>query len=408
MATVDDIAAVLKYITPYKEVQRQWYENWDFMKWLPTRSDFGGRKLLLPLSYDAGGGHSHDFAAAQAQEANPNQYGEFQIDRTRLYDMVYVDYEAIEASEGDKNGFLDTLEESVQGADSRCKTTTAYEMWDYGGGAAAKITVTTPGANGVLTLQDPEQIFRFALRQQVQASVDDGVTGSAGVKGGSPGYMTITAMDEDAGTLTVDNTTFITGLATNDFLIPRGNYQKALKGVPFYIPDATHLAASPTAWGLNRAVAPSKLAGIRFTGTSFGLAESLERLLLRCRRSGIYPDAIWVNHTYYTALSLDLGAKAQRDFVRIGQFGFDTINVFAYGRKVPVMSDQNVPSGFAYALTRNSWVWHTLKEAPRWLTMGATSIVKPSADGIEARRGWRGQLVCRAPWANAVGSLPTL
>src|SRR5262245_57565742 len=105
MASTDDLQAILKTITPYKKALAKWYEEFDFMKWLQTREDFGGRDMRVPLGYDTGGGNSHDFASAQAQETTPNKWGEFTITRTRDYSLVYIDNEAIEAAKGDANGF---------------------------------------------------------------------------------------------------------------------------------------------------------------------------------------------------------------------------------------------------------------------------------------------------------------
>ena len=404
MTDTTDIQAVLKYITPYKEAGKKWYEEWDFMKWLPTREDFGGRKMLLPLGYDTGGGVSHTFSDAQEAEGDPNQWGEFTIERTRAYALVYIDNEAIEAAKGDENGFIDTLQDLIDGADTSCKIQTCYELWGSGSGSIGKVNSAYTTGN-TITLDDPETIFRFRKNMRLNASTADG--------GGTlkPGYATVTQVLEDDGQIVVDNAAAITGLAASDFLFPKGNYDKAPKGVPAYIPDATALAASPSIWGLNRVTSgrPERLAGIRKDVSTYGLAGALEMGLARCRKSNVYPDSIWVNPKYYAALSLDMGAKAQRESFKVGNFGYDTFHVYSFGRKVPVMCDQGVPDNSGFALTRKSWVWHTLGKPIRWLTTGgATSIVKPTADGVEGRRGWRGQLICKAPWDNANFTLPTI
>lgn len=407
MATLDNIDAMMKVGYPHKEMARQWHEEFDFMKWLPRRNDFGGKRIDVAIGVDMGGGNSHDFAAAQAQEDTDNTYVNWQVTRKRDYALVYIDNEAIEASEYDKYAFANALTDKLDGATNRLKLTLAYELHGNGGGSIGRVsTITGAGAGAVLTLSDPEQIFRFSINQQLQASVDNGLA-AGGVRGGTPGYMKVTALDEDNGKVTVDNSTYITGLTTNDYLFPRGNYNKAPTGLDRYLPSASDFTSYPTLHGQSRATNRSKLAGILFDGSSYGLAEAFERGLRRARAGHAYPDSYWVNSTTFTNLSIDLGAKAQREFVRIGNFGFDAIHVFAYGRKVPVMVDNNVPTGIAWGLTRKTLVWHTLGECPRYLTGGAKTIVKPTADGVEARLGWRGDLIMLDPSKNIRLILPS-
>lgn len=407
-APSSNVEKILKIITPYSEVMRKWYENFDFYKWLPTKNNFGGRYMEVPIGYDSGGGHGHSFSDAMESETNENLYDHFKVYRTRDYGLVYINNEDIEASEGNENAFISQLEDRIEGVDTGLKTRLSYEMWSDGGGAIARLTaIVGPGAGAVLELLDHEAIFRFRIGMKLQASVDSGLAG-AGVKAGAPGYMIITAIDEDAGKITVDNSANIAGLVATDFLFQKGDYGLGVKGVVAYVPSAAELTATPTLWGMTRTANSAKQAGIRFAGAAYGLTEALERMLSRAKKSSVFPDAIWVNNDYYTAISLDLGAKATREYVKFGQWGFETFKVNGGGRSVPVLADQNCPAATAFGLTRKSWVWHTLKEAPRWLTQGATTIVKPTADGVQARRGWRGQLVCRMPGDNIRGTLPTI
>lgn len=403
MVSTSDVEKVLKIITPYKDVMKRWYEDHPFDQWLPKRTDFTGRKMEVPIGIDVPPGNSHTFEDAMAAEADGNEYAQFVITRVRDYGLLYIDNEAIEASKGADAAWVETLRDQIKGIDTRVKMTRAYELWGNGSGMIGKIAAGGIAGN-VITLDDPETVIRFSKKQRLDVAAAE-VTGA--IKGGTPGYLEVSAIDEDTGKITVTNIGDVTGVATGDFLFPRGNRNKALTGVGAYVPTAAHLAANPSLWGENRSDNPTKKAGIRFNGSSFGLAEAFERGLARAARSGVFVDAIWTNYKYFTNLSLDLGAKAKREFVRIGNFGFDAIHVFSNGRKVPVMADQNVPDAEAFGLTRKTWVWHTLGETIRWLTDGATTIVKPTADGVQARRGWRGQLICRSPGDNIRWTLPT-
>lgn len=407
MGTLDNVTAALK--TVQKGFTRQWHQEFDFMKWLPTREDFGGKNWTYAVGTDEGGGNSHDFATAQAEEDTDNNYENFVVTRVRDYALIYIDNEAIEASEKDEWAFAELLTDKVDGAMNRLKRTLAYELHGDGGGSIARISsVVTAGASGVLQLTNVDDIFKFSKNQKLQASTDTGL-GGAGVRGGTPGYVKVTGIDEDLGRLTVDNTTYISGLTANDYLFPRGNYNRALAGLNRWLPSSSDLSTYPTLFGLNRSSLPNKLAGIRFDGSAYGLAECFERAAKRARSGHAESiDAFWVNSTTYTNLSLDMGDKARRETFKIGNWGYDTFGVQAYGRKIPVLCDDNVPSGIAWGLTRKTWVWKTLGNAPKYLTPpGSKTIVKPAADGVEARLGWRGNLGCLDPSKNMRIALPT-
>lgn len=407
MADLTSVNSALKIVTPYKKLLTAWQDEQEFLKWLPRRTDFYGRHMEVPLGYGPGGGNSYNFGVAQRQSNNGRKYLHFEITRVSNYTILYLDNEAIEASEGGDGSYLETYKAELEGANITNAQNLGMDLHGTGDGTIAVVSaITGPGAGAVIELTDHEKIVRMEIGQQWQAIP----TGTTTVRPGTPGYVTITAVNEGTGKFTVDDSTYITGLAATDILVPAGNYQGAIVGVRGYIPfTEAELTASPTLWGVTRTTHPTRLAGHRFDGSGYSLGGALEHGLSQFARGRCKPDAIWVNYRYFTAISQEMGMKATRDFTKDAKWGFDTFAINSVGRRVPVYCDQNIPDGYAECLTRDTWCWHTLKEAPRYLTpQGAKQIVKPTDDGVETRWGWRGNLICRKPAANGIIALPTL
>lgn len=407
MADMNSVASALKIITPFKQLLTAWQDEQKLLKWIPTRKDFYGRKMEVPIGYGPGGGNSYNFQAAQRQSTNGRKYDHFEITRVSNYTILYLDNEAIEASESDDGAYLETYKAELEGANVTNAQRLACDIHRDGSGIIGSIsTITGPGAGAVLTLTDPEQIVHYEIGMQLQAVAAAGTS----VRLGTPGYMEVTAVNEADGEITVDDSTYITGLVTTDQLVPAGNYNAAIKGIRSYIPfTEAELLASPTLWGMTRTAHPERMAGRRFDGSNYSLGAACELGFAQFGRGNAFPEVGWVNDRYFTAFSLEAGSKVVRETTRVGQWGFDTLKFFANGRSVQIMADRNVPDGYMECLKRDTWVFHTLKDAPRYLTpAGAKQIVKPTDDGVETRWGWRGQLICRKPSDNGIIKLPSL
>lgn len=407
MADLQSVESALKIVTPFKELLTAWQDEQKLLKWIPTRKDFYGRHMEVPIGYGPGGGNSYNFQHAQRMSTNARKYDHFEITRVSNYTLLYLDNEAIEASESGDGAYLETYKAELEGANITNAQRLACDIHGDGSGVIGVISaITGPGPGAVLALTDPEKIVHYEIGMQLQAVAAAGTS----VRLGNPGYVEITAVNEADGEITIDDSTYITGLTTTDQLVPVGNFNGAIKGIRAYIPflDA-ELAASPILWGMTRTAHPERQAGRRFDGSTYSLGAAVELGFSQFGRGNAYPEVGWVNDRYFTAYSLELGAKAARETVRVGQFGFDTIKMFANGRTVQIMSDRNVPDGYMECLKRDTWVFHTLKDAPRYLTpQGAKQIVKPTDDGVETRWGWRGQLICRKPSDNGIIKLPAL
>jgi hypothetical protein len=395
VASFSSITDALKVVYPWKEMMRDWYETQPCLNWMPKRTDFYGSEQRLTISHGPGGGVSHDFNDAQAAEDQENAYGMFTITRAKSYGLIYLDGEAIEAAEGKGAAYLSTKKDHIKAVMTRLAMQSGYEVFGDGTGEAGIVSaIAGPGASAVITLTIPDQIVRFEKGMRLTAASAAGGT----TRGGTPGYVTVTAVDRELGKITVDDSTYITGLTAGDYLAPKGNRNAAVKGFKSYLSNS---ATPGTLWGLNRNVDKTRLAGIYYDGSASSPTEGIQRGLTLAARERTYPGVVWVNHTQYLNIELDLGSKAQREAVKIGEWGYDSLRVTCGGRRARIMADPNIDTADGWGLTQNTWCFHTLKKMPRYLTYGAgKDIVKPTNDGIELRLGWKGQQICRAPGKN--------
>ena len=93
----------------------------------------------------------------------------------------------------------------------------------------------------------------------------------------------------------------------------------------------------------------------------------------------------------------------------MGAFAFDSIKIYAGGREIRIMADQNLSDTTALAVKKDAWYFWSLKAAPRFITkdVGSELLIDPGSDGFEIRIGWNGELVCRSPLDNMRITLPT-
>jgi hypothetical protein len=402
VASFASISAALKIQYPWKEMLEDWYKNQPLLNWLPKRTDFYGRNQSVSIAYGAGGGVSHTFADAQAAEDQENSYGEFSgITRVTGYALIYLDGEAIEAAEGQGAAYLQTKKHHIKACATRLSMQLGREIVGSGSGSIGQIA--TGGITGnALTLGTTDDIVNYEIGMRLTFSTADG---GGTERGGTPGYCTVSAVNRKTGVVTVSDITDVTGVAVADYIFPKGNYDGAVEGLKSYLDNTGTPAAL---WSLTRTADVTRLAGYYSDVSAYGPAEGIKRALAEGARENIYPDVVWVNHTQFLNIELDLAAKAIREPVKIGEWGYDSLVVHSGGRAVRIMADPNIATADAFALTQNVWCFHTLKKMPRFLTYGAgKDIIKPTADGLELRLGYRGQTICRMPGANIRMTLAT-
>lgn len=396
-------ASALKVLFPQRKLTMFGEQKQPFWNYLTKRGGFGGRNAEVPIRYSpGGGGNSHTFLDAQ-ESKDGAFYTHFVYTRRRDYKVISIDAEALEASEGDNGAYLSAKKAEVEAALEQIVNQLGRDLQGDGTGHTATIVSVDAGTDSFVV--GDNEIMNFERGNRIQTAASP----FSALRPGTVGYMVVLRKNTNTNTVFVDPAAgdgiAAYAAAAADRVYPKGNFNLSLQGTEAWIPtDRTGLATPFNQ--VDRSLDESRLAGIFFDGSAFGLAECFERACARAAKEGVFVDTFWVNFNRFQDLSLDLGAKAVREPYKIGNFAYDTISMTAGGRKVRFMADQNFADTTSLGTTKESWFFHQLGETPRMLAKGQM-IVESTADGWELRFGWRGNLVCPEPRANIRIALPT-
>lgn len=411
MASLDVLSmeAVLKQHYLPLRVENMVYKDEPFLAWLPKYTKFGGKNLPIPIQYAVIAGRSAGFKTAQAN-ANPSKFEDFVLTRAKDYAIARIDNEAMEASMGDKNAFLQATVTEINGALRAATRSLASALPRSGTGSIGQIAAgTTPGTS--IQLADPSDVTNFEVGQVLVASATDG--GALG----STETTVVTAVDRDSGILTVSPS--VAGLThpwvAGDFLYVEGDAQaggtkKKVAGLDAWFPS-TAPTSGDSFFGVDRSVDPTRLGGVRFDATSMSIEEGLISAAGRVQREGGRPDTVWMNPEEWVKLSKELGSRVVYDTITSsnGRIGFRAIVLATPRGEMRVASDHNFPMGTAYMLQRDTVKLYSLGEAPRILTYGdgAGRYLRISdEDGVEVRVGYYAQFGSTAPGYNCRIALP--
>lgn len=183
----------------------------------------------------------------------------------------------------------------------------------------------------------------------------------------------------------------------------------ALSGLSAWIPSSNP-SSGDSFWGVNRSSDPTRLAGLRYDASSETIEEGMTKALAFLNREGGKPDLCVMDFASYAALVNALGAKVQ--YVQVNhdevEVAFEGITFqSAYGR-VTVLADRSCPPQTAFLLTMSTWKLRSLGKVPHILTYGMEGLEGlrvGTADALEIRIGYYGNLICSAPGFNCRVSL---
>lgn len=405
-----DVAALsgaLKQALPSKRIMYVGYRNNPLLGLLPKDPKFGGDVYRCPIWFGGNQGVSATFADAQAGKTG-GLYESFDLTRVRKYGLTSIGLEALLASESDAHAFLKARVAEVDNTIRTVSNDIGHDLYGNLGGSRGRIA--SGSATEVLTLTNLEDIVNFAVGMEIESDDTDGTAG-----GSSDGEaIAITAVDLDAGTITKaagSNWNASGNFAANDYLFRDGDFGLCLSGLASWLPSA---APGATAFfGVNRAVDPVRLGGVRYDGSAESIEEALMGAAGRLGREGAEPDVVMMNHLDFTKFKKSLGSNVVYDVMKSTTVpvSFTAIKLVGFGKggEIRILPDRNCPQGIAYMLQLDTWVFATIGDAPRMLevpTKQGSFIWDYNADSVEVRTGFYGQLGCFAPGYNARIALP--
>jgi len=390
----------LKSIYSNQVVQNLTYSNRPLYAMVAKKNDFFGKNYPLPIIIGNPQRRSATFSMGQANSSS-SLLKDFTLLRKPDYSFATVSNEALEASENDKGAFLKALTVEVDGAMGAAADSAASDLYGDGGGTIGQLDSAVILASTTALLRNVEDIVKINVGQRLQfASAKTG-----GTLRNSGAYLTVTAVDRNAGSFTVDaNLSTVTGITVNDYIVMQGDYDAKLSGLEAWLPYGGPSASA--FFGVDRTIDSERLGGISFDGSGMPVEEALIKMGAKLFRAGAKTDKVFLGVDKYSELELSLGTKVQYVFNAASDradISFKAIKLNLKGRSVDVVCDPFLTSGFGYMLQMDTWGLYSLKEPIRILMSdGNKSLRVSNEDANEVRIGGYKQLGCNAPGWNGV------
>ena len=377
------------------------YKDRPFLALIPKYKKFGGKYLPVPITYANPAGRSATFSYARANKAS-SKHQEFLLTRCKDYTFASIDGETMDASESDKDAFIDAFTSEMDGAFNTAANSVSNSLFRNGTGSIGKIGATTNVATTTLTLANADDVVNFEVGQTIVASTADG-GGAVKATAAVENKLTVVGIDRVNGVLTMSAAMDSFGAqdwAVADFLFTQGDYGLKMKGLDAWIP-VTHPTAGDNFFGVDRSY-DTRLSGLRSDGTNKPIEEALIDSLMLGSREGASFSHIFLNPMKWGILEKSLGSKVQYVDIKSEVFiGFTGIYLSTPKGKIPVLADKDCQSNIAWHLQMDTWKLYTLGEAPRLLDRDGNRVLRETDDdGVEMQIGTYGQIGCKGPGFN--------
>lgn len=325
---------------------------------------FQGSSQDIPLVHvNPQGLAASSLATAQGSASNIVSK-KFQLTTGTYQASVSFGDKVMKASRGNEGAFMRNQTAEMDGLYEQVGMVQSNYLYGNGGGSIGRIA--TGGISGnVITLAEPSDVFNFEENQYLVLSPDDGSDSGHTVRAGS---TFVTAVDREAGTVTVDDLGDITGEAAGDYIFREGDFVGNTGTELFHGLQSFITAAAPTTtlYGMTRTSDPIRLAGCRVPSADYaGLSNEERIMLLGSYMTGRYhgpgaTDAFahpedW--HNLQVALR-SMGFQSSKD--KETSFGFNKIEVVMGAKTVNIYSDTYCPKGTFFALNMNHWKIHSM------------------------------------------------
>lgn len=376
------------------------YKDNPFLALVAKMEDFGGRNLPIPLIRGNPQNRSATFATAIAGTST-SKLDAFLLTRVKDYSIAQIDNETLEASKGNANAFLEAATVEIDGCINALTRSLATKLYRDGFGWVGRTTETT---GTTITLVDTNDVVNFEVGMVLQFAASPG----SDALRDSGDSVTVTAVDRSNGTLTVTpDLSGISGLIANDYIFLKGDRQDSatpsrlvVSGLEAWVPASA--PSSSAFFGVDRTSDITRLSGLRLDASNSPIEEALIGGASLVAREGGKIDHYFMSYAQFSALEKALGTKVQYVDVKMNaEIGFRGILVNGPRGPIKVIPDQNCPSNRVFGCQLNVWKLYSLGKAVRVIdTDGLQMLRQASADGVEVRYGFYGNLGCRAPGWN--------
>lgn len=364
---------------------------------LSKKDGFTGRSFDYPIHVGNPQGIGADFTAAQAAVATSQGY-QLVATRKKKYGFIQLDGEAILAAGDDKGAFVRLVRNETDRQIEEFGDHLAFDFYRDGGGVRGRRLSI---ASSTITLETAGDARNFKLGMTIAAGT--ALDGS----GMRTGTTTITAVSEQANTITVANPASITSFANNDYLWASGDQpssgNRCVSGLAAHLP-LTAPTAGDSFNGIDRAADPVRLAGVRINNTATYLEENIYDAGVQIYDIGKTADTAFCNPVAFGQMVKRMNAKVQyQEAGGTVKAYFRYIELDTPAGLIQVFPDPDCPRNRAYVLKMSTWFLKHVGGAPHIIMDDDLRALRVSnADSIESRTRFLGDIICEEPGSNAV------
>lgn len=360
-------------------------------KMINKEGGFSGTAYFYPIRYGNPQGVGGTFSSTQTAAASSKGV-QLQASRKAKYGVITLDGEAMAAAEGDKGAFLDLVTQETDGVIEEMGDALAFDFYRQGYGQRGKRSSIS---SNTVTLTVADHARNFKVGMTVIA--DDTATGA------SPrtGSTTVTAVDEDAGTITLADQSQILVFTDADFLFRIGDPGTCMEGLMSLFP-LTAPSSGESFRGIDRTVHTRLLAGVRVNDTATAIEENAGLVAVKIAQSGQKAKVLMLNPINFWQVARRLNAKVTYDGGGVkAAYGFEGFDIYTPAGTLRAISDPDCPTDLGFVLNPECLYLKHLKGLPHIISDdGRPNLRQTSADAIEARARCWVNLICSKPGAN--------
>lgn len=337
---------------------------------------FNGVGFYYTVKYGNPQGISGTFSSAQSAAASSKGV-QMVASRKVKYGVITLNGEAMAATEGNNGAFYDLVTMETDGALEEMGDSLAFDLYRQGYGQRGRRASIN---SNTVTLTNADDARNFKVGMTVIA--DDTATG---LSPGS-GSTTVTAVDEDAGTITLNSAAALSGFADNDYLFRLGDPGTCMEGLEALTP-LTVPAPAESFRGIDRSVDPRRLAGVRLNDTATSIEENAGLVAVKIAQVGKKADELYLNPIKFWEVARRLGAKVEYDGAGgTADYGFESIAIHTAAGTLRCYSDPDCPTDRGRVISSKDHYIKHLKGFPHIIMDdGNRSLRSTTADDIESR-----------------------
>lgn len=402
-SSIDNTAFIYKRVYSGKKPEDIAMRDHVWFAMMPREGDFTGLSYSYAVRYgnpQAISGTASTAITNGDLARSASKGAQFRALRTAKYGVITIDGQSAAASKGNKGAWFDLVTMETDAVLEEMGDRLAFDFYRdtsclRGRGASA--------VGNVITLAEPTDARNF---KEGMTIVSDNAADGLSLNSGS---TFVVSVDYDAGTVTMDDVTDISGFAQTDYLFVQGDPGTGMQGMEVCTPLAAPVYGVDSFRDVDRGRDPVRLAGSRLDDTSLNAEQVFGRLAVKVsivgKSHGINQG--FLHPVQFYNMAQRLNAKVEySDGGGTANYGFEHVTIHTAAGSLRVYSDPDCPITRARASREGSQVLKHLDGLPHIFDLDGKPVQRQAtSNGIEARVEAFVNLIQYDTAAQAVGSL---